>query len=100
MGEEEGVGQIQVKTPYMPPPTKTTQQAKNPKKGRQQDFDHHLKAQLAHSISTSVTSSFVVVLGGGLKRRFDMLALGRESQTTDCKDAVVSGQVKMGFFPS
>ena len=46
---------------------KTTQQVKNPKKGRQQDFDPHLKAQLALSISASVTSSFMAMLGVGSK---------------------------------
>ena len=51
----------------MPPPVKTTQPVKNPKKGRQPDFDHHLKAQLAHSISASVTSSFMAMLGVGFK---------------------------------
>ena len=66
-GRGRGAGQIQVKTPYMPPPMKTTQQVKNPKKGRQQDFDHHLKAQLACSISALVTSSFMAMLGVGSK---------------------------------
>ena len=73
----------------MPPPMKTTQQVKNPKKGRQQDFDHHLKAQLAHSISASVTSSFMAMLGGGLERRFDskeyMLALAEKARLLTAK---------------
>ena len=73
----------------MPPPMKTTQQVKNPKKGRQQDFDHHLKAQLAHSISALVTSSFMAMLGGGLERRFDskeyMLALAEKARLLTTK---------------
>ena len=66
-GRGRGAGHMQVKTPYMPPPMKTTEQVKKPKKGTSmlQDFDPQLKAQLAHSISASVTSLLMSMLGVG-----------------------------------
>ena len=85
---------MQVKTPYMPPPIKTTEQVKKTKEGTSmlQDFDPPLKAQLAHSISASVTSLFMSMLGdgvAGLKRRFDskeyMLALAEKARLLTAK---------------
>ena len=85
---------MQVKTPYMPPPMKTTDQVKKTKKGTSmlQDFYPQLKAQLACSISACVTSSFMSMLGGGvagLKRRFDskeyMLALAEKARLLTAK---------------
>ena len=71
-----------------------TPKVKKPKKGTDmvQDFDPQLKAQLAHSISASVTSLFMSMLEGGvasLKMRFDskeyMLTLAEKARLLTAK---------------